>query len=1124
MSKYARKRGDGCSFEESGSYRWRRCLGRGTLVLAVALSLFLGGIQDAWAIIQPINLGDQVAGVLNADQDVFPCYALEGTKLKVSVKSQIPLVVDVSVYGPDGLAVAGLATKVGSRGVAIAGVFPATGNHTIVVAAANGTAGTYTMKTAGKTPSTIKGGGYVSAGGDQTIEFSAFAGSQLKNIKIKRTVDTLTLSANGVLTDPDDAVVVLDDQTADGKKLTASGAALGGTGIYAFTFTPTGTGGYTYTVKLKVPKVAKVLHVLPTVRPAEPPIAGTGVSVRLSAPANETHFLPGEAPWVTVVLNDDAGNPLTLGELSTANLYLYGPQAQNVTTTAVALLRASTDRNARPHHYIDLRTNPDVTRYGNVVTYPLSAVTTELPGTYTATVWAVLSSDSLQQWMGLGDFQIGTATPETQIVERENCAKCHLGAASGKYYLHHIDVNLSRTPPSLGSPALDSWPVRTCKSCHNQDGYAAYRDPKTGDRVPDPIVKRVMGVHNGEELRSPENVGNWLTLTDVVGTFAVDDTVTGGTSGATAEIDLVIANGSYVIVVGDIEGDFVTGETLSNGGGATGTLSVLRNAVFGDYKHVVFPAGVRDCSYCHVDDRWKTNPSRQACGACHDDIWFGDPLATPDGYDNHPGGQQPTDANCLLCHGEGAPEDIAVMHDVGTPPLNTVDVSLTPPPANGTYYVAGEAPVVTVVINGDNGDPISDHTNVTDVNFSTAGLFVYGPRSLTMPVLTSTAANGISKARASVTSSKAGPWAELNGKTFKISVNGSAPLLIPFVGSEPLTVAEAVASLNAVVTSYDAKAAASGSNVNLRSDLQGSDSRFEIHDGDITTAMGWKRGPNTVMEPDITIGQLSYPINDLRALADPLDYSDPRVTRNVGNITYPLDDVAGLTPGTYFAYVWQTPRAGKIAGLSKVGIGIVKFQAGTATEEKKVATNCSDCHSNTIWHLYEGPQHPAPFDTDYCKACHDYSHYSIGDLFKNQGGTSLSGWSGFGAMPIVRRVHGVHRGHYLEHPEEIYANATQETFGEIIFPQDIRNCTKCHAETNTWTEKPSRVACLACHDTDAAKAHGKIMTYDPTPEDPYGGDEWESCTVCHGEDADLAPSVAHNIWDPYVWPYPREPE
>jgi hypothetical protein len=332
--------------------------------------------------------------------------------------------------------------------------------------------------------------------------------------------------------------------------------------------------------------------------------------------------------------------------------------------------------------------------------------------------------------------------------------------------------------------------------------------------------------------------------------------------------------------------------------------------------------------------------------------------------------------------------------------------------------------------------------------------------------------------------------------------------------------------LNPVITNLNggAKAFVSGARVNIKTQIQGANARIEIYNGDVTTAMVWKRPPNTVTEPDVTVAASSTAANDLRVLSDPLDYSDPMVTRTAANVTYQLDDVAGLLPGSYGIYVYHVPKAGRIAGLTNtVGLGHIMFQVGTATPEKKIATNCTDCHGDTIFHLTSGPQHPAPFNTDYCNACHDYAHTSTGDAFKNQGGTSLNGWSGFGAVPIVRRVHGVHFAHYLEHSEEIYANATKSTFGEIIFPQDVRNCTKCHAESDVWKQEPSRLACLACHDSDADKSHGKLMTFLLDPGDPYGPFSVETCVICHGADRDFSPDKVHNIASPYVTPYPREP-
>ena len=73
-------------------------------------------------------------------------------------------------------------------------------------------------------------------------------------------------------------------------------------------------------------------------------------------------------------------------------------------------------------------------------------------------------------------------------------------------------------------------------------------------------------------------------------------------------------------------------------------------------------------------------------------------------------------------------------------------------------------------------------------------------------------------------------------------------------------------------------------------------------------------------------------------------------------------------------------------------------------------------------------------------------------------------------------------------------------FWDITFPQDVRNCEACHVDGETsgsWKTEPSRLPCWGCHDNDAARAHMKIQTYDPTPADPWSGDEEESCATCH---------------------------
>lgn len=78
------------------------------------------------------------------------------------------------------------------------------------------------------------------------------------------------------------------------------------------------------------------------------------------------------------------------------------------------------------------------------------------------------------------------------------------------------------------------------------------------------------------------------------------------------------------------------------------------------FKDVVFPQDIRNCTKCHdganantpQGDNWETHPSIQACGSCHDDVYFGsapDP-AKPFQTTAHPGGVVTDNSECLTCH------------------------------------------------------------------------------------------------------------------------------------------------------------------------------------------------------------------------------------------------------------------------------------------------------------------------------------------------------------------------------------------------------------------------------------------------------------------------------------------
>ncbi|MGA3201971.1 MAG: OmcA/MtrC family decaheme c-type cytochrome [Bryobacteraceae bacterium] len=143
-----------------------------------------------------------------------------------------------------------------------------------------------------------------------------------------------------------------------------------------------------------------------------------------------------------------------------------------------------------------------------------------------------------------------------------------------------------------------------------------------------------------------------------------------------------------------------------------------------NYSTVVFPAtpaDPRDCEVCHQQTTkatnqtaFLTNPSRAACGSCHDNVNFATGA-------NHPGGPQFDDTECATCHQpQGTDFDASILgaHVVPTSSslLSGLVVAITNV-ANGT---AGSAPVVSFTVQNSAGAgvPLS---MLSSISFTMAG-------------------------------------------------------------------------------------------------------------------------------------------------------------------------------------------------------------------------------------------------------------------------------------------------------------------------------------------------------------------------------------------------------------------
>jgi OmcA/MtrC family decaheme c-type cytochrome len=156
-----------------------------------------------------------------------------------------------------------------------------------------------------------------------------------------------------------------------------------------------------------------------------------------------------------------------------------------------------------------------------------------------------------------------------------------------------------------------------------------------------------------------------------------------------------------------------------------------------DFSKVVFPQDVRNCTKCHdgtpgatnataQGDNWKMQPSMQACGACHDNVYFG---ATPDPakpYQTvaHPGGVMPDNSACALCHAAGRftdNKDIVVAHSFPTR-LKAAAARFRYNIISAAPTTAGAKPVITF--------SITDPTNAdAPYDIKTAAAFTAGANS-----------------------------------------------------------------------------------------------------------------------------------------------------------------------------------------------------------------------------------------------------------------------------------------------------------------------------------------------------------------------------------------------------------
>jgi len=124
----------------------------------------------------------------------------------------------------------------------------------------------------------------------------------------------------------------------------------------------------------------------------------------------------------------------------------------------------------------------------------------------------------------------------------------------------------------------------------------------------------------------------------------------------------------------------------------------------------------------------------------------------------------------------------------------------------------------------------------------------------------------------------------------------------------------------------------------------------------------------------------------------------------------------------------------------------------TVTRDVVNEASCNGCHDPLSAH--GGGRH----GMDYCVLCH--TPQSINPDTEN-------------TVDMKVFIHKLHMGSSLPSvqagtPYTIFHRGNLQDYSTIVFPQDIRNCTVCHAagpkQADNWKLNPSRAVCGSCHD------------------------------------------------------------
>src|ERR1035441_7672050 len=223
------------------------------------------------------------------------------------------------------------------------------------------------------------------------------------------------------------------------------------------------------------------------------------------------------------------------------------------------------------------------------------------------------------------------------------------------------------------------------------------------------------------------------------------------------------------------------------------------------------------------------------------------------------------------------------------------------------------------------------------------------------------------------------------------------------------------------------------------------------------------------------------------------------VTNAIGDYTYtfktkaPANFDATVTTAIGVSASRNLSEFGTFDEWSTVGNDVFNFvpNGSKVTVTRSVVTTnaCNQCHDPLIGHG------GSRLTVELCILCHQPQTINPDTKLTQD-------------MKVL--IHKIHMGSSLPSvkagtPYRIWHRGAWSDFSTVVFPQDVRNCTTCHAkgatQADNWKTNPSAAACGSCHD-DVNLATGVNHAGGPQLDD-------KQCAGCH-------PSVQYTDFDASV--------